>query len=144
MAAPHRAILPLRTASTYAGGKGNGAMANGIEASADIVTGGLIGRSLEPGTGVVHAAHDHPAQCLNCGTTLIGSHCHACGQAGHVHRTAGAIIHDIAHGVFHFEGKIWRTLPMLIRRPGELTRRYVDGQRASFVSPLALSCSPFS
>lgn len=67
---------------------------------------------------------------LNCGTRLIGAHCHACGQSGHVHKTVGAIGHEIAHGVFHFEGKIWR--------PGELTRRYIDGERARFVSPLAL------
>ncbi len=113
-------------------------MTDGIEASADILTGGLYGRSVEHRAGEAHNAHDHPTHCLNCGTELIGSHCHACGQAGHVHRTAGAILHDIAHGVFHFEGKAWRTFPMLVLRPGELTRRYVDGERARFVSPLAL------
>ena len=42
------------------------------------------------------------------------------------------------HGVLHFEGKIWHTLPMLAWRPGELTRRYIDGERAKFVSPMAL------
>lgn len=76
--------------------------------------------------------------CANCGTTLIGAHCHACGQSAHVHRTLGAIGHDLAHGVFHFEGKIAATLPLLAWRPGELTRRYVHGERAKFVSPLAL------
>jgi hypothetical protein len=40
--------------------------------------------------------------------------------------------------VLHFEGKIFRTLPLLVWRPGELTRRYIEGQRASFVSPIAL------
>jgi hypothetical protein len=40
--------------------------------------------------------------------------------------------------VLHFDGKIWRTLPMLAWHPGELTRRYVHGERAKFVSPLAL------
>ena len=40
--------------------------------------------------------------------------------------------------MFHFEGKIWRTLPMLAFQPGELTRRYIAGERARFVSPLAL------
>ncbi|WBH17336.1 DUF3667 domain-containing protein [Sphingomonas radiodurans] len=114
------------------------AMADGIEAGADVVSGGLFARAVERPAGEAHAQHDHPSACLNCGTALIGSHCHACGQAGHVHRTAGAIFHDIAHGVFHFEGKAWHTLPMLIRRPGELTRRYIDGERARFVSPLAL------
>ena len=46
--------------------------------------------------------------------------------------------HDLVHGVLHFEGKIWRTLPLLAWRPGELTRRYVHGERARFVSPIAL------
>ena len=70
-----------------------------LEAGADVVTGGLFGRAVENPAGEAHAAHDHPTACLNCGTPLIGSHCHACGQAAHVHRTAGAILHDIAHGV---------------------------------------------
>lgn len=42
------------------------------------------------------------------------------------------------HSVLHFDGKIWRTLPLLFWNPGELTRRYVHGERAKFVSPLAL------
>ncbi len=92
----------------------------------------------EPTAGEHDSAHPHPAACLNCGTALVGSHCHACGQLGHVHRTIGAFFHDLAHGVFHFEGKIWRTVPMLAFRPGQLTREYVAGRRASYVSPIAL------
>ncbi len=76
--------------------------------------------------------------CRNCGTRLAGAHCHACGQAGHVHSTVGAIGHELAHGVFHFEGRIVRTLPMLVLHPGALTRRYIAGERMRFVSPLAL------
>ena len=107
-----------------------------IGAAADIATGALVGRTFEPRAGEAHGTGD--ALCLNCGTRLVGEHCHACGQAGHVHRSLGAIAHEIGHGVFHFEGKIWRTLPMLILHPGMLTRRYVHGERARFVSPLAL------
>ena len=111
-------------------------MSGDIAAAGDIITGALAARAVEPHAG---EAHGHgTALCLNCGTRLIGAHCHACGQSGHVHRTVGAIGHEIAHGVFHFEGKIWRTLPMLAFRPGDLTRRYVAGERARFVSPLAL------
>ncbi|WP_432201233.1 DUF3667 domain-containing protein [Erythrobacter sp. W53] len=76
--------------------------------------------------------------CLNCGTELIGSHCHSCGQKAHLHRTIGAFLHDILHGALHFDGKTWRTLPKLIFKPGKLTRRYIDGERARFVSPIAL------
>jgi len=82
--------------------------------------------------------HTHETACLNCGTALVGSHCHACGQAAHVHRTLGAFFHDLLHGVFHFEGRIWHTLPKLAWKPGELTRAYIDGQRVRYVSPLAL------
>jgi hypothetical protein len=77
------------------------------------------------------------ALCLNCGAGLAGDYCHGCGQSAHVHRTASALLHDITHSVFHFEGKIWRTLPMLGWRPGELTRRYIGGERARFLSPVA-------
>ena len=49
-----------------------------------------------------------------------------------------AFFHDFLHGVLHFDGKLWRTLPLLAWKPGALTRRYIDGQRASFISPMAL------
>lgn len=115
-----------------------------VETGGDIVAGGLMARAIEPGAGEGRghrsghgAGHAH-GLCLNCGTALIGAHCHRCGQAGHIHRTLHSVGHDLLHGVFHFEGKIWDTLPMLVARPGELTRRYVEGERARFVSPLAL------
>lgn len=108
----------------------------------DAVDTAITARAIEPDAGGHRGAggdgHSHESACLNCGTALIGSHCHECGQAAHVHRTLGAFFHDLLHGVFHFEGKVWHTLPMLAWRPGELTRRYIDGQRARFVSPLAL------
>lgn len=68
----------------------------------------------------------------------MGDFCHSCGQHAHVHRTLSAFFHDLLHGVLHFEGKIWRTLPLLAWRPGDLTRRYIEGERARFVSPIAL------
>jgi len=113
-------------------------MSGGIEAAGDIATGALIGRAVEPHAGESHGHAAGHGLCLNCGTSLVGDFCHACGQAGHVHRSLASIGHDLLHGVFHFEGKIWRTLPMLVLHPGELTRRYIAGERARFVSPLAL------
>ena len=114
-------------------------MNGGIEAAGDIATGALIGRAVEPGAGEASAHGAHGGDlCLNCGTALQGEYCFACGQAAHVHRTLHSLWHDLLHGVFHFEGKIWRTLPALFTRPGQLTRRYIAGERARFVSPLAL------
>jgi Protein of unknown function (DUF3667) len=116
-------------------------MSGGFEAAGDALTGGIIARAVEPQHGADAVGADgltHEHTCLNCGTALVGSYCHACGQHAHIHRTLFAIFHDILHGVFHFEGKVWHTLPLLAWKPGDLTRRYIHGQRARFVSPLAL------
>jgi hypothetical protein len=69
---------------------------------------------------------------------VSGAFCTSCGQKLHLHRTMGEFWHDLAHSVFHFDGKIWRTLPLLVWNPGLLTRRYIHGERAKFVSPFAL------
>ncbi|MBP8235022.1 MAG: DUF3667 domain-containing protein [Rhizorhabdus sp.] len=106
---------------------------------ADMATGTVVARTIDGAGKAEHGARDdHRGDCLNCGTALIGPHCHRCGQSAHVHRTASALFHDIAHGVFHFEGRTWHTLPLLFWRPGELTRRYIRGERITFVSPMAL------
>lgn len=85
----------------------------------------------------------HPAKaegarlCLNCQTPLAGDFCHQCGQSARIKTSFQGIVHDLAHGVIHFEGKLWRTLPELALRPGALTRGYIEGQRVRFLSPTA-------
>jgi hypothetical protein len=96
-------------------------------------SGETAGHAVEPDDG-----HTHENACLNCGAALGGAYCGQCGQKAHVHRTLSAFWHDLLHGVLHLEGKTWRTLPLLAWRPGELTRRYVEGERAKFVSPMAM------
>jgi hypothetical protein len=115
-------------------------MVGEAEAAGDVLTGGVVAGAIEAergatapnADGVAHAA------CRNCGAPLSGPFCSACGQAARVHRSLLSLGHDILHSVFHFEGRIWRTLPELFFHPGRLTRRYIDGERAKFVSPMAL------
>ena len=110
-----------------------------LEAIGDAVTGGMVGRAVEPKAGEeAPDGHSRETHCLNCGAALAGSYCHECGQQAHVPRTLGAWWHDFLHSVLHLDGKFARTLPMLAIHPGDLTRRYVRGERARFVSPLAL------
>lgn len=108
-----------------------------LEAIGEVVSGAALARAVEPATGLRNG-HTDEANCLNCGATLVGPYCSVCGQHAHVHRTLGAFAQDFLTGALNFEGKIFKTLPLLAWRPGELTRRYIDGQRARFVSPLAL------
>ena len=112
-------------------------MDNGIERLGTAITGGLAARAVEPGHGEEGSDHGE-THCGNCSTELVGTHCHYCGQKKHVHRSIAAIAHDLIHGVLHLDGKFWRTLPLLAFRPGELTRRYIHGERAKFVSPLGM------
>ncbi len=110
---------------------------SGVDAFGEAVTGGLLARAVEPQAGEADG-YTHEQFCLNCGTRLTGAYCSACGQRAHVHRSVRAFFQDLIQGLFNFEGKFWRTLPMLAWRPGEMTRRYIAGERARFISPVAL------
>lgn len=103
------------------------------------IEGGLLGRAVEPRAG---EAHGHsaagPVVCPNCQTVFSGNFCAECGQNGHIHRSLAAIGHDIMHGVLHLDGKLWNTLPLLVFKPGQLTRRFIAGERAKFVSPMSM------
>ncbi len=108
-----------------------------IEAAADLVTAGLVAKEVEGHAGEA-GAHAHAGPCANCGTPVSGNFCGHCGQKGHLHKSVLHLGEELIHGLLHFDTKGWRTLPLLIARPGQLTRRYIDGQRTRFVSPLAL------
>jgi len=84
-----------------------------------------------------HASGAH-SNCLNCGSPLTGTYCVHCGQAAHLHRSLLHLIEEFLHGVLHVEAKGFRTIPLLFLRPGLLTRRYIEGQRTRYVSPMAL------
>jgi hypothetical protein len=113
------------------------AMSGEGEAAGDVLTGAIVAGTIEGASGKKGPAA-HGGQCLNCGATVDGAFCSSCGQRAHLHRSLLHLGHDILHGVFHFEGKLWRTIPELFFHPGLLTRRYIDGERAKFISPMAL------
>jgi hypothetical protein len=118
--------------------KARGRAMNEIEGIGEAVTGGLLARAVEPSAGEAGDGHTHERSCLNCGTPLTGPYCSACGQKAHVHRSLRAFMGDFVAGLLNFEGKFWRTVPMLAWCPGDLTRRYIAGERARFISPVAL------
>jgi hypothetical protein len=107
------------------------------DAVGDAATGGIRARVPKP-KATENRGFTHERACLNCGTELTDAYCAHCGQNAHVHRSLRAFGADLFAGMFNFEGKIWRTLPMLAWRPGELTRRFIAGERARYVSPAAL------
>lgn len=89
-----------------------------------------------PKPGQPPAPADPGKICANCGTTLLGHYCHECGQQGHLHNKLGHLLHEFVEGIAHFDGRLWRTLPLLAWRPGRLSRDWIEGKRARYVAPL--------
>ncbi len=111
-------------------------MSGEVEALGGLVTAGLAAKALDRPTAA--AGHANHGACANCGASLAGQFCGNCGQNAHIHRTLGGVFHDFLHGITHFDGKTWKTLPMLLFRPGRLTRDYIEGKRARYVAPVPL------
>jgi hypothetical protein len=76
--------------------------------------------------------------CANCRTELVGAYCHACGQRAHLHDKLKHLIEEFAEGIAHFDGRLWRTLPLLVGNPGRLSREWMAGRRVRYIAPLHL------
>jgi hypothetical protein len=78
-------------------------------------------------------------RCLNCGTVVAGRHCAQCGQASDVHvLSMKEVAGDVVHSVLHLDSRAWRTLKLLVRRPGELTREFIAGRHQQYLPPFRL------
>lgn len=77
--------------------------------------------------------------CRNCGESVEQRHCPRCGQlAASYHRPFFALIAESISDSMALDGRVARTLPLLLFRPGVLTKRYVSGRRARYVPPFRL------
>jgi hypothetical protein len=77
--------------------------------------------------------------CANCNSALQGPYCSNCGQkASDYHRPIWWILGEFMDAVFSFDSRTFRTLWLLFGEPGEFTRRYNSGQRASLLPPFRL------
>ena len=77
--------------------------------------------------------------CANCGTALNGPFCSNCGQkASDLQRPIWWILGEFLDAVFSYDSRTFRTLWLLFAEPGEFTRRYIVGQRASMLPPFRL------
>jgi hypothetical protein len=80
-----------------------------------------------------------PGRCLNCGTVVEGRHCAQCGQAADAHvLSIKEVMGDVTHSLLHLDSRVWRTLQLLVRRPGELTREFIAGRHQMYIPPFRL------
>ncbi|HSD13861.1 MAG TPA: DUF3667 domain-containing protein [Flavobacterium sp.] len=76
----------------------------------------------------------HPTNCLNCDTSLSGKFCSNCGQKADTHRITFKhfIMHDVLHGVWHFEKGMLFTAKEALTRPGKAALDYISGKRIRY------------
>ncbi|WP_184718350.1 DUF3667 domain-containing protein [Caulobacter sp.] len=74
--------------------------------------------------------------CKNCDTPLEGWFCHSCGQnADTHHRSILHLIWETIEGMFHFDGRLATTLPLLFFKPGKLAKDLMEGRIARHAPP---------
>ena len=80
-----------------------------------------------------------PASCASCGHAIDGAYCSRCGEEV-LDPTKLTLRHfltrTVVHELFNFDGKIWRTLGLLLFRPGFLALEYAAGRRRAYVNPV--------
>ncbi len=81
-------------------------------------------------------------QCHNCGAAFVPERrrfCPECGQETHIKPPRLVEFAQQFGGAYlSTEGALWRTLKLLLFKPGELTRQYLAGRRKHYVLPLRL------
>ena len=82
------------------------------------------------------------ADCPNCEAVLVqppAPFCAQCGQETRVRApTLMEFLQQFGGAYISTEGALWRTLKLLLTRPGALTADYLRGRRRSHVLPLRL------
>jgi len=78
--------------------------------------------------------------CLNCDTVVVDAFCAHCGQeyAGSNELSTRLTFHDLIDDAIQVNSTFFKTLWVLVVKPGELTDAYLTGRRARYVSPSKL------
>ena len=78
--------------------------------------------------------------CLTCGTGHSGEFCPKCGEK-RIDKHDYSLLHFVEHAFesfTHFDFKAFRSLRLLVLRPGVLTREFLDGRRKPYIGPVQL------
>jgi hypothetical protein len=100
------------------------------------------GRVLEAESRYPQTAHmNEPSasHCATCNAELRGDYCHACGEkAQRDPPTLVRFISELLGELLDTDGRVIRTLRLLVLRPGRLTAEYVRGRHKRYLSPAAV------
>jgi hypothetical protein len=82
-------------------------------------------------------------ECPSCGAESAGTFCRNCGEQklGSEDRSFRHYLDIVFNYLTHFDTKGYRTLWLLVSRPGFLSSEQLRGSRVRYVKPLALFLS---
>jgi len=79
------------------------------------------------------------SNCRNCSAPVSSNYCPDCGQTTSLHPpSVWEFAHEVVSHYIAAEGKLWRTLALLVLQPGKLTVEYLAGRRQRYIIPLRL------
>ena len=82
---------------------------------------------------------DGDRACPNCGRDRPESFCAHCGQSDRDYaRALRSVAGEFVRETFELDSRLFRTLKLLMFRPGSLTSEFSRNRRAGFVSPVRL------
>ena len=74
--------------------------------------------------------------CQNCETPTPGNFCPECGQDSREHRVAlRLLVVGLWNDLFTFDNRFWRSLVLLLCKPGHLTNQFIGGRRVRYIPP---------
>lgn len=86
------------------------------------------------------SAEQPTKHCPGCHQELLGPYCHQCGEQRF--DPAALSLKSISQHIFtsltDLDGKLWRSLRLLVSQPGQLTLDYLEGRRKQRLSPFQL------
>ena len=86
-----------------------------------------------------HLKERSSKDCLNCGIEVAGRFCQQCGQENvEVKESFFQLLRHFVEDLTHFDGKLWKTVKLLLFKPGSLTKLYIEGKRASYIHPIRM------
>lgn len=101
------------------------------------MTSDVSGRPVVVAAGAL--AHSRSVACLNCSAPLNGPFCAECGQRDiPPYPSTRELVVDAFWELSGWDGRFATTVRALVQRPGMLTREFLEGRRARYLSPLRL------
>lgn len=79
-------------------------------------------------------------QCKSCSNEFSGTYCNQCGEKVLEEKdfTLGSIIKEAIGAITNFDSKVFRSLGLLLFRPGQLSKNHVEGIRVNYMKPFQI------